>query len=130
MIEVNYLKNAQQDYVVHYIAVLNYSICLNLCYVCYIRMFVMAMSKILHCVFSWKAYYSKMFYPDYVWIFFNWYLDDWWLAESSCTKNGKVSSKNLERLVKTSLVLDHYPRIEDKDANKSNVGNIVSYGVH
>ena len=67
-----------------------------------------------------------MFYPDYVWMFFNWYLDHWWLTERSCTKNGKVPAANLERLVETSLVLDHYPRIEDEDANKTNVGNIVS----
>ena len=71
-----------------------------------------------------------MFYPDYVWMFFNWYLDKWWLADSSCTKNGKVSSQNLERLVETSLVLDHYPRIENEDADKPNVGNIVSNCVY
>ena len=66
-----------------------------------------------------------MFYPDYVWMIFNWYLDHWWLAESSCTKRG-LQAENLERLVRNSLVLDHYPRIEDKDAHKPNVGKIVS----
>ena len=58
-------------------------------------------------------------------MFFNWYLDHWWLVESSCTKNG-LQAKNLEKLVRNSLVLDHYPRIEDKDADTVNVGNIVS----
>ena len=67
-----------------------------------------------------------MFYPNYVWMFFNWYMDKWWLAGRSCAKNGKVPAKSLERLVETSLVLDHYPRIEDEDVNKTNVGNIVS----
>ena len=67
-----------------------------------------------------------MFYPNYVWMFFNWYLDNWWLAKSSCTQNGQVQSEDLERIVRTSLVLDHYPRIEDKDADKPNVGKIVS----
>jgi len=67
-----------------------------------------------------------MFHPNYVWMFFNWYLDNWWLVESSCTKNGLVQGENLGRLVRTALVLDHYPRIEDKDVDKPNVGNIVS----
>ena len=66
-----------------------------------------------------------MFYPDYVWMFFNWYLDNWWLGESSCTKNG-LPAENLEKLLKDSIVLDHYPRIEDEDADKLNVGKIVS----
>lgn len=66
-----------------------------------------------------------MFYPEYVWIFFNWYLDDWWLSNSTCVKNG-LPAKNLEKIVKTSLVVDHAPRIEEKDVNKTNVGNIVS----
>ena len=67
-----------------------------------------------------------MFYPNYVWMFFNWYMDHWWLVKRSCTKDGKLPAKNLEKIVETSLVLDHYPRIEDEDANKTNVGNIVS----
>ena len=66
-----------------------------------------------------------MFYPDYVWMFFNWFMDNWWL-NGSCTKNGKLLATNLEKLIETSLVLAHYPRIEDKDADKPNVGNIVS----
>ena len=56
---------------------------------------------------------------------FNWYFDHWWLHESSCTKSG-LQAKKLERLVRNSLVLDHYPRIEDKDVDKPNVGKIVS----
>ena len=66
-----------------------------------------------------------MFYPDYVWMFFNWYLDNWWLSKSHCARSG-LQTNYLGRLIRNSLVLDHYPRIEDKDANKPNVGNIVS----
>ena len=66
-----------------------------------------------------------MFYPDYVWTLFNWYPAGWWSAESSCAKNA-TQAKKLERLVMTSLVLDHYPRIDEKDINKTNIGNVVS----
>ena len=52
-------------------------------------------------------------------------MDNWWMNRS-CIKNGKVLATNLEKLIETSLVLAHYPRIEDKDADKPNVGNIVS----
>ena len=67
-----------------------------------------------------------MFYPTYTWISFNWYSDYWWLGNSSCTKDGSVKAKDLERVLRTSLIVDHYPRIEDEDADEPNVGNIVS----
>ena len=69
-----------------------------------------------------------MFYPTYAWIYFNWFVDDWWLAEeNSCTMNGSVKAQDLvEKVLKNSLVVDHYPRIEDEDRDKQNVGNIVS----
>ena len=35
-----------------------------------------------------------------------------------------MQGENLGRLVRTALVLDHYPRIEDKDVHKPNVGNM------
>lgn len=66
-----------------------------------------------------------MFYPEYVWMVFSWYLHHWWLAKSSCAKH-HIQAKKLERLVRTSLVFDHYPRMEDEDADKLNVGGIVS----
>jgi len=40
--------------------------------------------------------------------------------------DGSAQVKDLERVVRTSIVLDHYPRIEDEDVNKINIGNIVS----
>lgn len=67
-----------------------------------------------------------MYYPDYVWMFFNWYSDNWWMLNSSCIMDGSAQIKDLEKVVKTSIVLDHYPRIEDEDVNKTNIGNIVS----
>ena len=66
-----------------------------------------------------------MFYPDYVWMFFNWYLDNWWLSKANCPRSG-LQTKYLTRLIRNSLVLDHYPRIKDEDADEPNVGNIVS----
>lgn len=47
------------------------------------------------------------------------------MAKSSCAKH-HIQAKKLERLVRTSLVFDHYPRMEDEDADKVNVGGIVS----
>ena len=40
--------------------------------------------------------------------------------------DGSVRAEDLERVLRTSLILDHYPRIEDEQANEQNVGNIVS----
>ena len=68
-----------------------------------------------------------MFHPTYVWMFFNWYLDNWWLInDSSCIMDGSVKPQDLEHVLRTSLILDHYPRIDDEHANDQNVGNIVS----
>ena len=68
-----------------------------------------------------------MFYPTYVWIFFNWYLEKWWATDnSSCIADGSVKSEDLEMLVRSSLSMDHFPRIEDEHVDELNVGNIVS----
>ena len=67
-----------------------------------------------------------MLHPNYAWMFFNWYLDHWWMIEiSSCVMDGSVNVKDLEQVLRTSLILDHYPRIDDERANELNVGNIV-----
>jgi len=66
-----------------------------------------------------------MAHPTYAWIFFNWYLDNWWL-DNSCTKNDGEKATAIENILLTSLILDHYPRIDENDKNKTNVGNIVS----
>ena len=68
-----------------------------------------------------------MFHPTYAWMFFNWYLDNWWVINnSSCVMDGSVQATDLERVLRSSLILDHYPRIDDERANEPNVGNIVS----
>ena len=68
-----------------------------------------------------------MFYPDYGWILMNWYLDNWWVDDnSSCIRDGLVRGEDLERLLRFSLSIDHFPRIEDDRQDKPNIGNIVS----
>ena len=64
-----------------------------------------------------------MYHPDYAWMFFNWYYGRWWFdAHDSCSEDGE----KLETVVQTSLVFDHYPRIEDERRNEPNTGKIVS----
>lgn len=68
-----------------------------------------------------------MFHPTYVWMFFDWYLDNWWVIDNaSCIMDGSVKRKDLEQVLRTSLTLDHFPRIEDERADQLNIGNIVS----
>jgi len=69
-----------------------------------------------------------MYHPTYAWMFFNWYLDNWWIANSSCTidDDGSVKGEISERVIRTSLIFDHYPRIEEEHKNEPNQGNIVS----
>ena len=68
-----------------------------------------------------------MFHPTYAWMFFNWYLNGWWMIDSSsCVMDGSARVKDLQQVLRNSLILDHYPRIEDERTNERNVGNIVS----
>lgn len=60
-------------------------------------------------------------------MFYNWYIDNWWMMEnSSCVVDGSVKETDLERVLRTGLSLDHFPKIEDEDADEQNIGNIVS----
>ena len=63
-----------------------------------------------------------MHHPEYHWMFFNWYTDEWWLANSSCM----AEAENLKGIIKRSIILDHYPRIEKDRESDLNIGNIVS----
>ena len=64
-----------------------------------------------------------MHHPKYAWMFFNWYSNNWWFYEgSSCS----TQAEYLETVIETSIIFDHYPRIEEHRKNDSNVGNIVS----
>jgi len=69
-----------------------------------------------------------MAHPRYAWMFFNWYNDNWW-ANISCIQNSS-SVEDIEEILLTSLIFDHYPRIDEKDKDKLNVGNVVSYMLH
>ena len=68
-----------------------------------------------------------MYHPNYAWMFLNWYKNGWWLANSSCTIESSIDPTNLERIVKSSLVFDHFPRIEDERKDEPNQGNIVRF---
>lgn len=48
------------------------------------------------------------------------------MLNSSCTIASSIDPANLERIVKTSLIFDHFPIIEDKYKDVPNQGNIVS----
>ena len=63
-----------------------------------------------------------MRHPEYAWMFFSWYSDRWWFDElGSCV----TEAQNLEEIVETSIVLDHYPRIEEHRKDEPNIGKIV-----
>ena len=68
-----------------------------------------------------------MSHPMYSWMFFNWYSDEWWIEDGSCAQNDPEKQMDIEKLLSTSLVFDHYPRIDEKDKDEVNVGGIVSY---
>ena len=56
-------------------------------------------------------------------MFFNWYTSEWWYDKAgSCA--GKADE--LENVIDTSIVLDHYPRIDKDRLDEPNVANIVS----
>jgi len=67
-----------------------------------------------------------MSHPNYAWMFFNWYNDNWW-SNVSCTVNNHARETDIENILLTSLIFDHYPRIDEADKDQLNVGNIVSH---
>ena len=68
-----------------------------------------------------------MFHPTYAWIFFNWYRDKFWIADNpSCLMDKSAQPEDLERVLRTSLVMDQWPTVEDDEGDELNVGNIVS----
>lgn len=60
-------------------------------------------------------------------MFFNWYKNGWWLPNSSCTIESSIDPTSLEEIVKSSLVFDHFPRIEDERKDEPNQANIVRF---
>ena len=73
-----------------------------------------------------QALDHNMAHPRYAWMFFNWYNDNWW-TNISCTQNNSVVEEAIEDILLTSLIFDHYPRIDKAYRDKPNVGNIVSW---
>ena len=63
-----------------------------------------------------------MRHPEYVWMVHNWYNIDWWTAmnNSNCTR------EQMKEVLTSQIVLDHYPRINEDDKNKTNIGGVVS----
>ncbi|XP_065899590.1 gamma-aminobutyric acid type B receptor subunit 2-like isoform X4 [Dysidea avara] len=70
-----------------------------------------------------EALKHNMAHPTHAWMFFNWYTDDWWF-DNNCTKND-TERQAIEDILLTSLIFDHYPRIDENDKDKINVGNIM-----
>lgn len=67
-----------------------------------------------------------MYHPTYAWLVFNWYKDGWWLGNTSCILESSVVPENIEEVLRTSLVFDLTPTIEDEQKDIPNQGNIVS----
>ncbi|XP_065899518.1 gamma-aminobutyric acid type B receptor subunit 2-like isoform X2 [Dysidea avara] len=70
-----------------------------------------------------EALENNMAHPEYAWMFFNWYNDNWW-TDVSCTKNDPVTETAIENILLTSLIFDHYPRLDEEYKDELNVGNI------
>ena len=68
-----------------------------------------------------------MYHPNYAWMVFNWYRNGWWLADTSCTIESSIDPTSLEKVVESSLAIDHFPRIEDEHKDVPNQGNIVRF---
>jgi len=64
-----------------------------------------------------------MFHPTYQWMLFSWYSRDW--LNAGCAANNSIIRKQLEAIVETALLFDHYPRIDEEDKDRMNVGNTV-----
>ncbi|XP_065899532.1 gamma-aminobutyric acid type B receptor subunit 2-like [Dysidea avara] len=70
-----------------------------------------------------EALENNMAHPEYAWMFFNWYNDNWW-TDVSCTKNDPATETAIENILLTSLLFDHFPRIDEEYKDELNVGNI------
>ena len=76
-----------------------------------------------------KALHLGMTTPEYAWISFGWYFDKFWedSYENRTTYdafNGCTSSE-LERIVDQMILIDLYPRQDDKDSHII-IGELVS----
>lgn len=66
-----------------------------------------------------------MRYPEYVYMFHNWYSDEWWRQTTTdCTTD------QILVMLDFSLLFSHYPRIPEDKKDVINVGNLVREKVH
>ena len=61
-----------------------------------------------------------MIHPDYVYMFHNWYSNEWWTQPPPDCEIDEV-----QRVLEFSLLFGHYPRIPEDMKNVTNVGNLV-----
>ncbi|XP_065899536.1 gamma-aminobutyric acid type B receptor subunit 2-like [Dysidea avara] len=66
----------------------------------------------------------QLTHPKFAWMFFTWYNDKWW-TNTSCTINDPAKEAAIENILLTSLLFDHYSRIDEEHKNVPNVGNIT-----
>lgn len=81
-------------------------------------MYITRLSLLYHT----QAYRLGMMLPDYVWMFHNWYVVNWWRRSTAfnCTPD------EIRRVLNFQIILDHYPRISEDDKNRTNIGGTVS----
>lgn len=61
-----------------------------------------------------------MVYPGYVFMFHNWYSDEWW---RQTTPN--CGTDQIEGMLDFALLFGHYPRIPEDMKNETNIGNLT-----
>ena len=59
-----------------------------------------------------KALARGMTYPEYVWMSYGWYTENWWLEEDTdCTAD------EIERAIQRSLSIHHFPLPTSEEEN-------------
>ena len=80
-------------------------------------------------VLLFKALHLGMTTPDYAWISFGWYFDKFWedSYENRTTYDpfNHCTPSELERIVDQMILIDLYPRQDDKDSDVI-IGELVS----
>ena len=73
-----------------------------------------------------KALARGMVYPEYVWMSYGWYTQNWWLdvEDTSCTAD------EMKRAIRRSLAIHHFPipTSEEEDA-PTDVGYVSNFSI-
>ena len=69
--------------------------------------------------------------PEYAWITYGWYLNDFWKKNKFATRSNyepftDCTVQQIMSIVDKMILIDHYPRY-DKTLQKTAVGNLVSF---